>query len=214
MPGDAAPRGLMGISAAPPACAAALPLTPLLLLPLNCLPALPLSPWQVHGRRRDGADEDEIRFGVTKEVMYARNRPPVEGAQWTGIVTQVGARCVVFVGRLGRGVRFQSGVPRLRCRDQRGLPALHCTALHCTAALERGWCAAVPHRCTTDSHRDAGGGQGVVLSYCAAYAVPLCTAVPQIAIEMLESGKVDAVVCVQSDENDRFTPKPVSGRQL
>jgi hypothetical protein len=31
----------------------------------------------------------------------------------------------------------------------------------------------------------------------------------QIAIEMLESGKVDAVVCVQSDENDRFSPKPV-----
>lgn len=49
---------------------------------------------------------------------------------------------------------------------------------------------------------------------CTACAVPLCTAVLQIAIEMLESGKVDAVVCVQSDENDRFTPKPVSGRQL
>ena len=26
----------------------------------------------------------------------------------------------------------------------------------------------------------------------------------QIAIEMLQSGKVDAVVCVQSDENDRW----------
>ncbi len=34
--------------------------------------------------------------------------------------------------------------------------------------------------------------------------------VTQIAIEMLESGAVDAVVCVQADENDRFTPKPVS----
>lgn len=34
--------------------------------------------------------------------------------------------------------------------------------------------------------------------------------VTQIAIEMLESGKVEAVVCVQSDENDRFSPKPVS----
>jgi hypothetical protein len=31
----------------------------------------------------------------------------------------------------------------------------------------------------------------------------------QIAIEMLESGRVDAVVCVQSDERDRFSPKPV-----
>lgn len=33
--------------------------------------------------------------------------------------------------------------------------------------------------------------------------------VTQIAIEMLESGQVEAVVCVQSDEKDRFTPKPV-----
>jgi hypothetical protein len=43
-------------------------------------------------------------------------------------------------------------------------------------------------------------------------ACPTCPTAPpalQIAIEMLESGKVDAVVCVQSDENDRFTPKPV-----
>lgn len=34
--------------------------------------------------------------------------------------------------------------------------------------------------------------------------------VSQIAIEMLESGRVEAVVCVQSDDNDRFKPKPVS----
>ena len=35
--------------------------------------------------------------------------------------------------------------------------------------------------------------------------------VTQIAIEMLESGQVEAVVCVQSDESDRFTPRPVGG---
>ncbi|KAI7836528.1 hypothetical protein COHA_009628 [Chlorella ohadii] len=64
---------------------------------------------QVHGRQRDLGSEDELRFGVQQEVLYARNRPP-------------------------------------------------------------------------------------------------------IAIEMLESGKVDAVVCVQSDENDRFTPKPMVAR--
>ena len=34
--------------------------------------------------------------------------------------------------------------------------------------------------------------------------------VTQIAIDMLESGKVDAVICVQNDEEDRFKPKPVS----
>ena len=61
---------------------------------------------------------DDLHFGVHDAMMYASNSPPVPGAQWTGIVTQ-------------------------------------------------------------------------------------------IAIEMLESGQVEAVVCVQSDENDRFTPKPV-----
>lgn len=34
--------------------------------------------------------------------------------------------------------------------------------------------------------------------------------VTQIAMEMLESGKVEAVVCVQSQEQDRFAPMPVS----
>ena len=33
--------------------------------------------------------------------------------------------------------------------------------------------------------------------------------VTQVAINMLESGAVDAVVCVQSAEDDRFAPKPV-----
>lgn len=38
--------------------------------------------------------------------------------------------------------------------------------------------------------------------------------VTQIAIQMLESGQVEAVVCVQSDEHDRFTPKPVRCKAL
>ena len=63
---------------------------------------------------------DDLHFGVHEEMMYALNTPPLAGAQWTGIVTQ-------------------------------------------------------------------------------------------IAISMLESGKVEAVVCVQSDEHDRFSPKPVRG---
>ena len=62
---------------------------------------------------------DELHFGVHQDMMYARNVPAVQGAQWTGIVTQ-------------------------------------------------------------------------------------------IAIDMLESGQVDAVICVQNDEHDRFKPKPVS----
>lgn len=64
---------------------------------------------------------DDLHFGVHQDMMYARNVPAVQGAQWTGVVTQ-------------------------------------------------------------------------------------------IAIDMLESGKVDAVICVQNDEHDRFKPKPVSSR--
>lgn len=62
---------------------------------------------------------NDLHFGVHQDMMYARNVPAVQGAQWTGVVTQV-------------------------------------------------------------------------------------------AIDMLESGKVDAVICVQNDEQDRFRPKPVS----
>ena len=86
-----------------------------------------------------------------------------------------------------------------------------------------------------DGHRDAGGGwwgreggqaaerwalrhhpRAVVWPLERSRSAALCAlpslapaAAPQIAIEMLESGKVDAVVCVQSDESDRFSPKPV-----
>ena len=61
---------------------------------------------------------EDLHFGVHTDMMYALAKPPIPGAQWTGVVTQ-------------------------------------------------------------------------------------------IAIQMLESGQVDAVVCVQSDEHDRFSPKPV-----
>lgn len=67
---------------------------------------------------RDLDSLNDLHFGVHESMMYASNTPPVPGAQWTGIVTQ-------------------------------------------------------------------------------------------IAIEMLESGQVEAVVCVQNDEIDRFMPKPV-----
>lgn len=72
---------------------------------------------------RDLDNMDDLHFGVHQDMMYARNVPAVQGAQWTGVVTQ-------------------------------------------------------------------------------------------IAIDMLESGKVDAVICVQNDEQDRFKPKPVSSLNL
>ncbi|WP_295884192.1 Coenzyme F420 hydrogenase/dehydrogenase, beta subunit C-terminal domain [uncultured Thiohalocapsa sp.] len=39
--------------------------------------------------RRDG---DELRFGIHQQMLAARMRRPVTGAQWTGMVTSLGAR--------------------------------------------------------------------------------------------------------------------------
>ncbi|XP_078439886.1 coenzyme F420 hydrogenase family / dehydrogenase, beta subunit family [Wolffia australiana] len=43
---------------------------------------------EVHGRGRN-TDTDELHFGVNEELLYARKIKPVEGAQWTGIVTTI-----------------------------------------------------------------------------------------------------------------------------
>ncbi|KGN56790.1 7-hydroxymethyl chlorophyll a reductase, chloroplastic [Cucumis sativus] len=75
----------------------------------------------VHGRGRKTDTLDETYFGVHEKLLYARKIKPVEGAQWTGIVTT-------------------------------------------------------------------------------------------IAVEMLKSGMVEAVVCVQSDPEDRLSPRPILAR--
>ncbi|XP_047315423.1 7-hydroxymethyl chlorophyll a reductase, chloroplastic [Impatiens glandulifera] len=75
----------------------------------------------VHGRGRKEESLDEMYLGVYEKLLYARKIKPVEGAQWTGIVTT-------------------------------------------------------------------------------------------IAIEMLKTGMVEAVICVQSDPDDRLKPRPVLAR--
>ncbi|PPS13130.1 hypothetical protein GOBAR_AA07513 [Gossypium barbadense] len=75
----------------------------------------------VHGRGRKLDSLDETYLGVYDKLLYARKVKPVEGAQWTGIVTT-------------------------------------------------------------------------------------------IAIEMLKSGMVEAVICVQSDPDDRLSPRPILAR--
>lgn len=40
-----------------------------------------------HGRSRDLASEDDLYFGVHQQMMAARKQQPIEGAQWTGIVS-------------------------------------------------------------------------------------------------------------------------------
>ena len=47
-----------------------------------------------HGRSRDLDREDELYFGVQQRMLTARLRQPIEGAQWTGIVSQIGVRAL------------------------------------------------------------------------------------------------------------------------
>ncbi|RVW96786.1 7-hydroxymethyl chlorophyll a reductase, chloroplastic [Vitis vinifera] len=43
----------------------------------------------VHGRGRKDYSLDETYLGVYEQLLYARKTEPVEGAQWTGIVTTI-----------------------------------------------------------------------------------------------------------------------------
>ncbi len=49
---------------------------------------------RVHGRSRNLNNEDELYFGVSQRMLSARLRQPIEGAQWTGIVSQIGVRAL------------------------------------------------------------------------------------------------------------------------
>ncbi|MBX9253455.1 Coenzyme F420 hydrogenase/dehydrogenase, beta subunit C-terminal domain [Desmonostoc muscorum CCALA 125] len=44
---------------------------------------------QAHRRSRDLDNPDELYFGVHQDMMAARKQQPIEGAQWTGIVSSI-----------------------------------------------------------------------------------------------------------------------------
>ena len=44
---------------------------------------------QSHSRSRNLDDSDELYFGVQQEMMAARKKEPIPGAQWTGIVSSI-----------------------------------------------------------------------------------------------------------------------------
>jgi coenzyme F420 hydrogenase subunit beta len=50
--------------------------------------------WRAHGRSRDLDNEDELYFGVFQRMLCARLEPGLEGAQWSGIVSNLGARAL------------------------------------------------------------------------------------------------------------------------
>jgi len=44
---------------------------------------------EAHGKSRDLTQDDDLYFGVHQEMMAARKKDPIEGAQWTGIVSSI-----------------------------------------------------------------------------------------------------------------------------
>ncbi|MEO8010037.1 MAG: Coenzyme F420 hydrogenase/dehydrogenase, beta subunit C-terminal domain [Dokdonella sp.] len=55
-------------------------------------PDYPALEARVHGRARDPARADEGFFGPYRRMLRASLRPPIEGAQWTGIATRIAER--------------------------------------------------------------------------------------------------------------------------
>jgi len=49
---------------------------------------------KAHGRSRDLDNADELYFGVHQRMTTARLAAPIEGAQWTGIVSRLGVRAL------------------------------------------------------------------------------------------------------------------------
>jgi 3,8-divinyl protochlorophyllide a 8-vinyl-reductase (ferredoxin) len=44
---------------------------------------------KIHGRDRNLENPDELYFGVHQQMIAARKQQPIEGAQWTGIVSSI-----------------------------------------------------------------------------------------------------------------------------
>ncbi|MGF1482371.1 MAG: Coenzyme F420 hydrogenase/dehydrogenase, beta subunit C-terminal domain [Cyanophyceae cyanobacterium] len=57
---------------------------------------------RAHGRRRNLECSDDLYFGVHQEMLVARKSQPIEGAQWTGIVSAIA--CQMLETELVEGV--------------------------------------------------------------------------------------------------------------
>jgi 3,8-divinyl protochlorophyllide a 8-vinyl-reductase (ferredoxin) len=57
---------------------------------------------EAHGRSRDLDNEYDVYFGVHQEMMSAKKKQPIEGAQWTGIVSTIA--CEMLTQGLVEGV--------------------------------------------------------------------------------------------------------------
>jgi 3,8-divinyl protochlorophyllide a 8-vinyl-reductase (ferredoxin) len=48
----------------------------------------------VHGRERDTANRDEVRYGITRHRHIAKLKEPILDAQWTGIITRLSLKAL------------------------------------------------------------------------------------------------------------------------
>lgn len=67
---------------------------------------------KVHGRKRDLDQEQEMYFGVHQKMVAARKTEPIEGAQWTGIVSSLA--CKMLEEKLVEGVVCVQNTPEDR----------------------------------------------------------------------------------------------------
>ena len=65
-----------------------------------------------HGRSRDLDNESDLYFGVSQEMMAARKKDPIEGAQWTGIVSTIA--CEMLERKIVEGVVCVQNTPEDR----------------------------------------------------------------------------------------------------
>ncbi|NJN72338.1 MAG: hypothetical protein HC799_05725 [Limnothrix sp. RL_2_0] len=67
---------------------------------------------KIHGRKRDLDQEQEMYFGVHQKMVAARKTEPIEGAQWTGIVSSLA--CKMLEAKLVEGVVCVQNTPEDR----------------------------------------------------------------------------------------------------
>ena len=63
---------------------------------------------EAHGRSRNN-DADDLYFGVHQKMMAARKQQPIEGAQWTGIVSAIA--CEMLTQKVVEGVVCVQNTP-------------------------------------------------------------------------------------------------------
>ena len=64
---------------------------------------------EAHGRSRNLDNADELYFGVHQNMMAARKQQPIEGAQWTGIVSAIA--CEMLTQKVVEGVVCVQNTP-------------------------------------------------------------------------------------------------------